>query len=154
MELLLEEYDDVTWYGWQQEIIDLLSTKPDPRKIYWINDSVGNNGKSYLTKYLFLKGKVLLADGKKADVFHQIAKCFEDGKEATFQMVILDIPRHQQEFTNYALLEQIKNGLIMSGKYEGGTFAFPIPHVVVMSNQEPDYSKFSMDRWVVKTLSN
>jgi hypothetical protein len=102
-----------------------------------------------------VKHKILLADGKKADVFHQVAKRLEneDDQEA-FRMVILDLPRHNQEFTNYGLLEQLKNGLVMSGKYEGGTFAFPSPHVIVMSNQEPDYEKFSLDRWKVINLDN
>ena len=147
-EQVLRLYDGVEWYVWQQEIIDLLDKTPDPRKIYWITDVIGNQGKTFLTKYLVAKHRVLLADGKKQDVFHQIAKRLEDeDNQDPFQMVVLDIPRHMTDYINYGLLEQLKNGLIMSGKYEGGTFVFPSPHVIVMSNSAPDLSKFSQDRW-------
>ena len=154
-EQVLNEYKDIEWRPWQQEILDLYVQPPNKRHIYWVIDSVGNKGKTFLTRYLVVKHKILLADGKKADVFHQVAKRLEneDDQEA-FRMVILDLPRHNQEFTNYGLLEQLKNGLVMSGKYEGGTFAFPSPHVIVMSNQEPDYEKFSLDRWKVINLDN
>jgi len=152
--LLRDVYNDVRWKDWQRELLDLYDTTPHPRAIHWFVDRVGNAGKTFVTKYLYLKHDVLIADGKKADVFHQIAKRFEDEEnEKPFRMVILDIPRHNGEYTNYGLLEQIKNGLIMSGKYEGGTVAFEIPHLVVMSNDEPDYNKFSQDRWRMNFLS-
>lgn len=150
---VLKEYDNVVWHGWQQDLLALYVTPPDARHIYWYIDPIGNKGKSFVTRFLVAKYNVVLANGKKADVCHQIAKRFEDPlKEECFRMVILDLPRHQQEFTNYGLLEELKNGLIFSGKYEGGTFVFPIPHVVVMSNAEPDMNKFSMDRWKIVDL--
>lgn len=151
--LLRDLYNNVNWYDWQRDIIELYDQPPDTRHIHWIVDRLGNRGKSYLTKYLYLKHNVLIADGKKADVFHQIAKRFEDEENPDeFTMVILDIPRHQCEYINYGLLEQLKNGLIMSGKYEGGTFVFPTPHLVVMANIEPDFNKFSQDRWKMHYL--
>lgn len=150
---VLIEYDDVEWYDWQNIIIDLYDTVPDRRTIHWVTDVIGNNGKSFLTRFLIVKHNILVANGKKADVFHQVAKRLENVDDPKlFKMVVLDIPRHSQEFTNYAVLEELKNGYLMSGKYEGGTFVFPVPHVVVFSNQLPDYSKFSMDRWNVITL--
>ncbi len=66
--------------------------------------------------------------------------------------MILDLPRHNVDYVNYGLLEQLKNGCMFSGKYEGGQFVFPIPHVVVFANQAPDMSKFSLDRWLIKSL--
>lgn len=154
-EQVLLEYADVEWRPWQQQVIDMYVQPPDKRHIYWVIDTLGNNGKSYLTRYLAVKHKVLIAGGKKADVFHQVAKRLEnEDEENPFRMVILDLPRHSQEFTNYGLLEELKNGLIMSGKYEGGTFVFPSPHVIVMSNSAPDFSKFSQDRWKIIDLDN
>jgi hypothetical protein len=152
--LLRDVYNEVSWKDWQDELIRLHDQPPHPRAIHWFVDRIGNSGKTFVTKFLYLKHGVLVANGKKADVFHQIAKRYEDEEnENPFRMAILDIPRHQSEFTNYGLLEEIKNGLIMSGKYEGGTVAFEVPHLVVMSNDEPDYTKFSMDRWRVQFLN-
>lgn len=150
---VLKEYDEVVWHDWQQDLLALYVTPPDSRHIHWYIDPLGNKGKSFLTRYMVAKYGVILCNGKKADVCHQIAKRFEDQEnEKPFRMVILDLPRHSQEFTNYGLLEELKNGLVFSGKYEGGTFVFPIPHVVVMSNAEPDLNKFSMDRWKIIDL--
>lgn len=152
-EQVLKEYDSVEWYDWQKQVLDLHQQVPNTRDIHWFIDNVGNSGKSFLARYMSLKHKILIASGKKADVLHQVAKRLENkDNPETFQMVILDIPRHQQEFTNYGLLEELKNGIIVSGKYEGGTFVFPIPHVVVFSNSEPDLSKFSQDRWKIHRM--
>lgn len=147
-EQILAKYENVEWYDWQKKIIALHDEPAGDRKIVWVTDYIGNRGKSFLTRYMVVKFNIILADGKKADIFHQIAKRLEDtDNEDVFDMVILDIPRHNQEFINYGLLEQLKNGCIMSGKFEGGTFVFNSPHVIVMSNELPDYTKFSQDRW-------
>lgn len=153
-ETLLKEYENTEWYGWQRKVITLYDSEVSDRHIHWFVDDIGNSGKSYLTKYLYLKHNVLIGSGKKQDVFHQVAKRLDPDlpEPKTFKMVILDIPRHQQEFTNYGLLEELKNGIIMSGKYEGGTFVFPIPHVIVFSNSEPDQTKFSQDRWKIHRM--
>lgn len=149
-DLCLKEYEHVTWRKWQADVVALYDETPDPRKIHWYVDIEGNNGKSFLTRYMVLKHGVLVASGKKQDIFHAIAKRLEDPTDySLFKMVILDIPRHSAEFVNYGLLEEIKNGLIFSGKYEGGTFAFPIPHLLIFANMEPDYNKFSLDRWII-----
>ena len=150
---VLCEYIGIQWYEWQQKIIDLYHTVPDKRKIHWFVDPVGNHGKSFLTRFMVLKYGVLLAGAKKADVFYQVQKRLEDeNDEDAFRMVILDIPRHNEAFINYGVLESLKDGIILSTKYEGGTFVFPVPHVVVMANIPPDMSKFSLDRWDITEL--
>lgn len=155
MESLLKEYEKTEWYGWQSKVIALYDEPVHNRHIHWFVDDIGNSGKSYLTRFLYLKHQVLIGSGKKQDVFHQVAKRLDEttGAVKPFRMVILDIPRHQAEFTNYGLLEELKNGIIMSGKYEGGTFVFPIPHVIVFSNSEPDQTKFSQDRWKIHRMN-
>ena len=152
-EKCLLEYNNVTWYEWQQAIIDLHGTAPDTRTIHWYVDEQGNHGKTFLARYMVLKHQVLLCGSKKQDVFYQVAKRLEDEEnEKPFQMVILDLPRHDETFVNYGVLESLKNGIIVSGKYEGGTYVFPSPHVIVFSNTAPDMSKFSMDRWNIHYL--
>lgn len=152
-QILESDYEKVKWYAWQQDIIDLHDMIPDKRKIYWIVDHTGNNGKSFLARYLVLTQKVLLVGGKRQDVFYQVQKRLENEDDPDpFKMVILDVPRHGKDHVCYGTLETLKNGLIVSSKYEGGTFVFPIPHVVVFANHEPDMSMFSADRWVIKFL--
>lgn len=73
-------------------------------------------------------------------------------KQAWPSIIIYDIPRTQLEYVNYDALEKLKNGMAMSGKYEGGMILMPHPHVVVFANQPPDESKLSSDRWFIHEI--
>lgn len=144
---LLKKYDNVVWKDWQQDIINICESEPDDRTINWIYDEEGNNGKSFLVKYLYLKYGCIIADGKKDNIFNQILNT-----DLNFKIVVLDVPRHNEGYVNYGVLEQIKDGLIYSGKYEGGICAFDNVHIFVFANFEPDLSKFSADRWNIIEL--
>lgn len=146
------EYNDVVWRGWQKEVIRICDGPVDPKKIHWFWEPESNSGKSYLTKWLFMNYKCIVGGGKKANVFHQVAQAFEKDPQADPQLILLDIPRSAQKWCSYGALEDLKNGFVNSGKYDGGQFAWPKPHVVVFANEEPDYNEMSMDRWSVKRL--
>lgn len=150
-EKLLKKYEGVEWKDWQKSLLSKIKEKADSRTINWIVDYKGNSGKSYLTKYLALTKEVIIADGKKDNIFNQVnRKLNEDKKE--FEIVLLDIPRSSEGYINYGVLEQLKNGLIYSGKYEGGLCLFDDVHVIVFANFMPDRSQFSEDRWNIIEL--
>lgn len=145
------EYDDIKWRPWQNVVIENVEVPcSDDRKINWVWDSTGNTGKSFLTKYLMKVENALVVDGKKADIFHQIAKRCEEGVK--IGTVIIDVPRAACGKISYAAIESIKNGYVSSGKYEGGQYSFEIPHIYVFANELPEYKKFSLDRWDVTNL--
>ncbi len=146
------EYDQIEWRGWQKDIIDKIS-KPcsDDRKINWLYDKKGGTGKSYLTKYLMRVENALVVDGKKTDIFHQIAKRKEEG--IAVPLVIIDVPRASFSNISYSAIECIKNGFISSGKYEGGQYTFKSPHVIIFANTPPDKKKFSKDRWNIQKIT-
>lgn len=145
-EKLLNQYENVVWKPWQKRIIKILKKDPDSRSIYWVHDSVGNSGKSFLCKYLFLKYNCIIADGKKDNVFNQLNIWMSNHKDESPHMILLDCPRHSFDYINYGMLEMLKNGLVYSGKYEGGVCCFEHPHVVVFANSMPDLKKWSVDR--------
>lgn len=147
IELCLEEYKDVKWKPWQQNILDILNTKPDRRTIHWFWEPTGNVGKSYLCKYLALTKDVIICEGKKNDVFNQIRDLIEKGKIPN--IILCDIPRSSMDYINYGALEEIKNGCLYSGKYEGGQCIFPCPHVIILANTAPPLDEMSKDRWNV-----
>lgn len=145
-EILEEEYGNVTWYEWQQNILDIIEQKPDNRSIYIIIDKEGNKGKSFLCKYIAIKYKgVLICEGKKNDIFNQIKSMMDEC--ITPKIVLVDVPRSSKDFLNYGTIECIKNGLIYSGKYEGGKCVFKCPHVFIFMNECPTWGSMSMDRW-------
>ncbi|QMW68661.1 replication-associated protein [Crucivirus-112] len=143
-------------YEWQQEIYNLCLPKPNPRDIVWVYDKSGNNGKTEFCKYMYDKiDAVLSDDATKKDIACLIADMVEDddrdfGKQTTF---LFDFPRSCKS-VDYGALESVKNGLIMSPKFHSKTLIFNKPHVIVMSNSLPEFSKMSIDRWIVYELND
>ncbi len=147
---LLAKYDNIIWKEWQQYILDYIMEEPDDREIFWIWEGPGSVGKSFLARYIVLKHQAVIANGKKDNVFNQIKICLDEEREP--KIIILDIPRHQMDYLNYGCLEQLKNGMLYSGKYEGGICLFEHPHVIVFANTPPLRHKMSEDRWTVLHL--
>lgn len=139
-----EQPDVCQPYGWQLDVIDIIKNKPDKRTIHWFWEPNGNVGKSELCKYLVVKHNALMLTGKSNDMFNMLNK--HPDKRT---IVIVDCPRSNLGYINYGALEQIKNGLVFSGKYEGAQLVFNCPHVIVFANEEPDYNAMSLDRWKV-----
>lgn len=147
--LLEQEYKDVVWKDWQQEVIHIVSGPVDKRAIYWFWEKTGNVGKSYLCKYLCMIFDAIVCEGKAADVFNQIQMV---KKKENIKLVICDISRSNEDYVSYNAIEKCKNGFCYSGKYKGGRCLFPIPHVIVFSNFPPDMTKMSMDRWRIHNI--
>lgn len=143
----LKEYEGVEWKEWQKEVLEL---KNDNRSINWYWENDGNVGKSFLCKYMALTRSVCICEGKKADIFNQVNVMIEAGK--TPEVIICDIPRTNLEYINYAALEQLKNGMLYSGKYEGGVCVFPSPLVICFANEEPNIEAMSYDRWKIRVI--
>lgn len=123
---------------WQQRIIDIIKSEPHPRRIYWILDLEGGKGKTYLAKHLVSKYNAFYSNGgRSADVCH--AYQYQ-------RIAIFDYVREAQEYVNYGVIEQIKNGILSSPKYESTMKTFDTPHVIVFANFRPASDKFSADR--------
>jgi hypothetical protein len=136
----------------QSEIIGIYNTTPDDRKIYWRYCLSGNSGKTALAKHLCLKGKTIFVNGKASDVKCAAAKWIEQGKP--LHCVIFGIPRTcTAEYVSYSAIEELKDGIFFSGKYESGQVIMDSPHVFVFANFPPDTSKLSMDRWDIKEIA-
>lgn len=133
-------------YKWQQSVLDYVSSPPSTRDILWVYCPHGNTGKTYLSKHLVDKyGAFYCNGGKAADI------TFAYNGEST---IIFDYVRDAKEYVNYGVIEQVKNGILFSSKYESGMKRFSVPRVIVMANFQPDKDKFSKDRYNVLDISN
>lgn len=151
MRNLKMKYENVKWRKWQEEVLDILESEPDERTIYWFHDHKGGCGKSFLTKYIALHYECIIGSGKKNDVFNQINTMINvECKEP--RVIVLDIPRDNIDYIHYGTIEEIKNGCIYSGKYEGGRCLFNNPHVIIFANTPPRREKMSADRWFVREI--
>ena len=154
--ILLGDYKDVSWKPWQQAVLDAVEQTPDRRKIQWIWESTGKVGKSWLATYLALtKNAIILETGKQTDLIHVFSK-------RVTNIVIVDLVRtnetteaDRKHFLDgmYSLAEKLKNGRMLTLKYDGTELYFPIPHVIFFANFEPDYTKWSADRYDVTNLN-
>jgi hypothetical protein len=133
-------------YPWQQDVINIVAEEPNDRSIYWFWETTGNKGKTELARHLYLKygNKMIYVNGKAGDV-----KCAIAAMNTKPEIVIFGIPRTSQEYMSYSALEEIKDGIFFSGKYESGMVVYPTPHVIVLANFAPEKSKLSADRWKV-----
>lgn len=134
---------------WQEELEQLLEQPVDDRAIIWIYDPAGSSGKSKFAKKMALKkDTVLLEPFKTSDMRHLLKQAYSDNEIKT---VIINVPRSYDATYLagcYKLAESLKDGFVMSGKYEGCNLTVAAPHVVFLSNEEPDQTKWSSDRLV------
>lgn len=136
---------------WELKVIFSLKSEPDPRKITWFFDTVGGKGKTRFCKYIMQNYEAMyFTGGKNTDITSQILLLQE--KEEIPSIFLFDLPRTSEGKISYNSLEQIKNGLINSSKYKGGTAIFNTPHIFVFANYEPNYENLSLDRWEIIEL--
>lgn len=131
---------------WQECLAAIVDGEPDNRKIEWWWDELGKVGKTAMARHLIAtKHAFYSVGGKHADILYAY-----EGQT----IAIFDFPRSAEEFVCYSVIETLKNGIATISKYESTTFLFPIPHVIVFANFEPDRSKLSADRWKVHRIEN
>jgi len=129
---------------WQQELSEMLEEPADGRHFCYIFESTGNVGKSWMASWLqSTKGAFWTRPGKIADLAHAYQR---------EPIVVLDIVRTNVEgavANVYGFTESLLDGSIFSPKYGSCVKTFTPPHVVIFSNDPPDYTKMSRDRYVV-----
>jgi hypothetical protein len=136
-------------YAWQREVVDIVEREPDDRKIHWFYEPDGNMGKTALAKWLVVHKGAFLFKGGSNDMANRIIA------NGAPKICVMNLARTQENYVSYQTLEDIKDGLVCSGKYEGGQLAFDSPHVLVFANFRPDETKLSLDRWdIVRLLPN
>lgn len=133
---------------WQKWTIHLVNRDPHEREVYWFYDPEGGNGKTWMSKYLIQQypGQIFYSNGGKAA---DILFGYQGEK-----VVIFDYTRDYQEYVGYGAMEQLKNGIMYSPKYQSVLKHFDTPHVIIFANFKPDFTKLSKDRWRIIEFVN
>lgn len=137
--------------NWQKKIIEIVKSEPDDRSIYWFYEKDGGIGKSALCKYIVSKFNALVVAGKCADMKYGIVN-YINSKGYPPDVVIFDIPRSYCDYVSYTGMEEIKNGLFFSSKYESGMVCINSPHVICFANMRPEMDEMSKDRWKIERI--
>lgn len=145
--------DELVLKPWQQHVVDTLALPANDRTIYWVTDTQGGKGKSRLSRYLISNCNAVLLSGKLADMAYILANALDSEHKPT--TAVFDISRAAAEHVThlYSMAEMVKNGLVVSNKYESRQLVFDPLHVVFFSNQSWDRTKFSHDRVKEMNLS-
>lgn len=142
-------------YPWQSKLVKELSIEcNDNRRIIWYYDEEGNSGKSIVAKHLRLTRPkdVLYMGGKAADCKFAITKWYDTDPENDLFVVIFNFARTLEGKVSYTAIEEIKDGIWFSGKYESCNKEHNTPHIVIFANWEPDYKAMSRDRWEIRVI--
>lgn len=145
---------------WQQSIVDMVALVPDERTVHWVYDKEGCMGKTVFSKYLYAKQNAIIATGGAAkDIACLLAGLVKSmpgkpGRDLNEQTTfIFNFPR-STEGVSWKAIEMVKDGLVTSPKYESSTLVFNCPHVICFSNELPEMTKLSADRWNVWTIED
>lgn len=142
---------------WQAETIESLKLEPIARTVNWIVDKEGCSGKTTLGLELSNEYDNIqyIPSGKSSDIKHHLNKIITiENKQV--DVIFINFPKSLDDpkFVSYDLMEQISDGCIFSGKYEGGVIKLPPPHLYIFANFEPVKDKLINDRWNIKYLNN
>ena len=156
-QLACEENVDVTSVNlkpWQEKVIRFIDN-PSERKIYWVIGERGNEGKTFIQKYihkLFGSRRVLKSElnSRKVDIAYALSQ-----ESFTCKDIFLFNLLRSDYIASYGVLENIKDGYLLSSKYRSKPLKIKTPNtVIVFSNSHPEKSQLSSDRWKVYKIQS
>jgi hypothetical protein len=149
------DVENVVLKPWQQKAMELLQS-PSERDVIWIRGCKGNEGKTWFQAYAqsrlgFQNVALLDMKCKASDSLLLLSK----QPLVNMDIFLFNDVRATSVETEpcYNLLEMIKDGRGVSSKYRTQIIQFRVPNVVmVFSNQYPDVSQLSSDRWMIYNI--
>lgn len=141
------------FYPWQAEMYAAYLQEPDDTGVYWIWDKKGGCGKTAFIRSLvgLHQGDVLIVGGKAADMTYAVCQYVQKNGHGP-RAVVLNLTRSRQNFMSYEGIEQIKDGVFFSPKYESCMAFYNHPHIICLANWPPDVSMLSNHRWMIHEI--
>jgi len=145
-------FDKKDWKPWMNIVYDIYKGPPHKREIVWVYDQLGGKGKSTFVNHFIYKEKDTLVlpwigvtDAAAILSKQRSKRCF-----------IFSLPRGKSNVKMddfISLLEQLKEGYIVTTKYIGEPIKFGFkPHVFVLGNFKPPWEKMTDGRFYVMDL--
>ena len=143
-------WDKIVLKPFQKEILEIATSFPNRRDIYYFFEEKGNTGKTIIAEYLHIYHGAIITGGSASDMKHAVSRWQEvTGNDPT--IIIVNVARSDSlNQESCKALESIKDGLFFDGKYESAmAHSFEKPHILIFSNRRPETSFFSEDRWKI-----
>lgn len=133
---------------WQDELHQELDEGATDREILFYVDIDGNQGKTWFQQWYlstYPEKTQVLGVGKRDDMAFAV--------DASKSVFFISVPRGHMQYFQYGIAEQLKDRMVFSPKYDSQMkILSTTPHVIVFSNEEPDYSMLSGDRMIIRRL--
>ena len=134
--------------------MELYNHGKGDRLIHCVVDEVGGLGKTEFARWCCLHlGGCIVSGGKAADMKNQIVEYMKINVVPP-RYIIMDIPRTNLDYLSYQGIEDVKNMLFYSGKYEGAMVVGNKPFVLMLMNEYPKIENLSNDRWRIYKINN
>ena len=136
--------DQAPRLGWQLTVCAIIEQEEaHQRRIHFVVDPEGGAGKSWVARWALSKHgdqTQVFRIGKRDDLAYAI--------DETKSVFLFDVPRGEMMYLQYSVLESLKDQIIFSPKYESASkHLMKCPNVIVFSNEEPDMTKLTEDRY-------
>lgn len=135
---------------WQQEMLKRLEAEPDDREIVWVHGPP-KSGKSSFIKSLAIQGKCLQVNGGVADIQYAVAEMVKAGNPP--RCIVWYLTYEEGTTVSWRAVENVKDGMFFSPKYESGMCLYDNPHVWIFANFAPGAISVASDRIVVVETS-
>lgn len=141
--------EDHELYPWQISLNSDLQNPADDRKVIFVVDKKGNQGKTWFAKWYCKSNddSQYLEPAKKVDM----AYALQDNLRVLFLNITRTTDSDTQNYL-YAFIESVKDGMVFSPKYESRMKYFDKVHVVVLMNSDPNMELLSEDRYSLINL--
>lgn len=151
----LREFFEYEPYEWQNEARE-LATAYDGRKITFIYDPIGKNGKSIFCEWLEWNNyadEIAMCNSFE-DISAYVCSRRTQGYES--KCYIVDMPRglkKEKLAQFYSGIECIKDGKCFDKRHNAKKIRFDRPQIIIFTNRKPDeIHHLSSDRWQIKQL--
>ena len=134
-------------YPWQQQVLKWCAEEDD-RSIKVIVDENGDSGKSIMAEFLEYHRKAY--EVEPFDNMEDIMGCVI--QHSGWKAYLIDIPRALRKdkvYGFYSGLETLKNGKAFDKRYSFQRVRFDRPQVIVFTNEMPDVSMMTKNRWQI-----
>lgn len=134
------------------KLMDNYDFPKGDRKIHVVVDYKGGLGKTEFARHCVMNYEdCIITGGKASDMKNQIVE-YKKKNDRCPKYIIMDVPRKSCDFISYPGIEECKNMLFYSGKYEGGMINGNKPFFLMFMNSMPEVENMSEDRWSITEI--
>lgn len=135
--------------AWQRDLAEEVDGPANDRTVIFYVDPEGGKGKSWFQQWYYSKNPhktQILSIGKRDDLTYMV--------NSLCSVFFFNLPRNGMQFLQFSVLEQLKDRMVHSHKYQSKLKILQVvPHVIVFTNEQPPLDAMSEDRYDIRNIN-